>query len=456
MKKVNIILAFMILACGAHVFAQRGYSSASVSMNRANGVTAPNQVIIEEYLNYHTHDIPLPKHKEEVALSLDYKNISKQSIALQVGLTTKPLRDHAQYPPVNVSIVIDKSGSMANGNKLQKVKKALSNFVDGLGQGDRVSIVAYSSEAKVILGSQKVEQITNLKDTINSLWHSGSTNLNNGLMTGYKEVKKYFNENHTNKVILLTDGIANTGLQDPDQIVKNSKAYNREGIDVFTIGVGENLNYTLLQKIAKAGKGSNHFVSDKQADINKVFDRELESLLYPIGKEVYLDLEYPEGMELNHIYGYEPECNKNQIRIPLKKMYSGLTQVVLLEFQLPDESMKAPVKANLEFFSYNAKTTKNIENTIEIRKAEPDYFSGGEVMKNYYIGEMAESLKAMARKVDSGEIDEGIDILKTSLEDIDKAYPGLNDEDIIRVKGVLEKNKNKLEDICRLQGLRRN
>ena len=336
MKIYPSIIGIFLLFLTSSATAQMSYSSASLSMNRANGIVSADQVVVEEYMNYHRHEIPRPQGKSEIALSIDHLPIDDKHVVVQVGIATKKLLDYSNIPPINVALVIDRSGSMQSDNKLEKVKRALAKFIKGLRPKDYISIVTYSETANVLISSTPVGQIPNLKSIINSIAAGGSTNLHEGLMLGYEEVKKQFNPDHTNKVILLTDGIANQGVVEPEQIVKNSSFYNQAGLQLATIGVGNDLNHSLLQQLAKQGKGANHFVGNAEEDIVKVFIDELEGLLSPIAKQVHFTLDYPQSLKLIQFYGYNPTYRAQQITLPLKNINSGLTQIFVMVCEVED------------------------------------------------------------------------------------------------------------------------
>ncbi len=443
----NLILIGILVFLGININGQRGYSSGSVSMNRANGVMSPDEVIIEEYLNYHTHKIDLPKNGKKIALSMDYSRVSEKSYIVQVGIASSQLLDYSEMPPINVSLVIDVSGSMQSDSRLEKVKKATLKFVKGLRPNDYLSIVTYNSEARVILESQKLSEINNLENILNNLVPSGSTNLYDGLILGYEEVKKNFKPTQTSSVVLLTDGIANTGITDTEKITERSYSYNKKGINISTIGVGNNLNHMLLQQIARRGKGANHFVGDAEEDIIKVFDEELESLLSPIGKEVYLEIELPNQLKVEKVFGYAPEYNKNTIKIPLNNINSGLTQVVLLKLSKVRKKKSPFIKAKLNYVSSLKNQKEEINNKITIETERTNISDKNEVVKNYYIGKMAEALKEMATNIKDENFNSGLKTLTASLEEVNKKFPYVKDKDIIRVKEILLKNKSKIEGV---------
>ncbi len=438
----KLILTTILLFSLFNLNAQKGYSSASVSMNRSNGVFTPEQVIVEEYLNYHTHNITLPKGKQKIALSIDANQITRKTLIVQIGIATKNLIDYSNMPPVNINLVIDRSGSMSGG-KLQKVKKALLSFIKGLRPEDYVSVTIYDNNAEVILSSQKVKEIPNLKNIIESITTGGSTNLCEGMVSGYKEAQKNFNAKGTNKVILLTDGLANEGITNPEDIIKESYKYNKEGIDISTIGVGSGLDFSLLQQLSRKGKGANHFVGDVEEDIIKVFEDELESLLSSIAKNVYIEITYPKEVKLNKIYGYSPQYDGNKMKIPLKNINLGLTQIILSEIKVHRKISK-PIKVELNYFSISEQKKKKI--TIEKLLEKSNKLEAvDEVLKNYYIGEMASSLKEMAKKVEEGKTDAGLKILENTINKLDAKFPHLKDKDIIRIRDILMKVMKKLD-----------
>src|SRR5205085_8479956 len=130
-----------------------------------------------------------------------------------------------------------------------------------------------------------------VKRLIREIRPGSSTNIHAGLMLGYREALKNFSKDATNRVILLTDGIANQGVTDPDKIAQDSLGFNDRGVDLSTIGVGLDLNKDLLRELAKSGRGLFHFVADAE-DINKVFVKELQSLVSPVATEPNVEIEY--------------------------------------------------------------------------------------------------------------------------------------------------------------------
>ncbi len=437
--KLTLIVIFCIVGI-SQLSAQKGVSSSSVSMNRNNQILLPDQVQIEEYVNYHDHNIPRPTYNNHVRLSMDYRMSPDETIILQVGLATKELLDLSDLPPVNVSLVIDRSGSMQSQGKINHVKDALKAFIKGLRPKDYVSIIAYDSRASIILKSTKVEKIEALESIISGIRANGSTNLNDGLTLGYKEVWANYNPKYTNKVILFTDGIANVGVTDIEDIVENSFVFNKKGIDVSTIGLGNNLNYQLLQQLAKKGRGSNHFVGEHREDIIKVFDDELQALLSSIGKEASVEIEYPEEFTIKKIYGHTSSIKAQSIVIPLEQLNNGQTQVILVEFNAHTYAKKRPLKATLRYKA-SCNEVHFLEEEIGVKLHENKRFNNGEVMKNYYIAKMASSLKQMAKESQANNYEEAYNVVNNCLNEINEVFNNVQDKDIKRIRSILVKRK---------------
>src|ERR1051325_2171521 len=302
----KVFLALVLLLCGlnANALAQEGTSTAAAARTRYMSgmglIPSSREIAVEEFVNYHRHQIGRPRAGEAVALDVrwgnDQANGPQPEAVLQVGFSTALVNDRQQLRPLNLALVIDKSGSMAEADKMSRVKESLLELVSRLRATDVLSIIVFDSEAQVLLPARTMTDREAVKREIRSIEPGSSTNLHAGLMLGYREALKNYRTDATNRVVLLTDGIANQGVTDPGQIARESLAFNDKGVDLSTIGVGLNLNKDLLRQLAKSGRGLFHFVADGQ-DIDKVFIKELQSLISPVASEPRVDIDYDSGLE---------------------------------------------------------------------------------------------------------------------------------------------------------------
>jgi len=446
-------LALLLLSLGAIAAAQEGVSSASASRTRylaeSGLLPPPNEVAVEEFVNYYRHRLATPKAGEAVAMDTRWGNdvvsTAQPEAVLQVGFTTSAVSDRTALRPLNLALVIDRSGSMAAEDKMSRVKQSLLTMVSQLRPSDVISIIVFDSSAQVLLPAQKINDGSAIRKAISSIEPGGSTNLHSGLMLGYKEARKNLNPEATNRVILLTDGIANTGVTDPQQIVRESLTFNDDGIDLSTIGVGLDLDKDLLNKLAKGGRGLFHFVADAQ-DIEKVFVKELQSLVSPVARRVQLEINYDPGLELAQLYGYEPQHSSNRINLKLDDMNQGLTEVVMMRFKVNPERRAArqrlPVRVRLSYYDLERKTevVREDEALLTVGGASSvEMLKDQEVRKNFTVAALAQALYDMAVAWESKNYQKAEAIASAALGKAYERYPNLEDKDILYTLSILQK-----------------
>jgi len=461
--KLFLSLSLLFSALSGGALAQEGASSAAASRTRyladLGSIPASREVAVEEIVNYHRHQIGRPKAGEAVNLDLRWGNDpvspAGRDAILQVGFSTALANDRQQLRPLNLSLVIDKSGSMADADKLSRVKAALLVLVSQLRETDVLSITVFDSTAQVLWPAQTLSNREVVRQLIRGLEPGSSTNIHAGLMLGYHEALKNYREGITNRVILLTDGIANQGVTEPSQIARDSLSFNDRGIDLSTIGVGLDLNKDLLRELAKSGRGLFHFVADAQ-DIQKVFATEVQSLVSPVATEPNLEIEYDPGLELVQLYGYEPRERDNEVSIKLDNMNSGLTQVVLMRFRPTPwarDNSRLPVRVRLSYYDLEQQrqVVKTEESFITFREGAPRrMLKDHEVAKNYSIAQLAQAIRDMAQACEAQHYQEAEHLLATAIAKVHQRYPNLEDEDITRTLRVAEK----YQQVLRKQNLR--
>ena len=404
----------------------------------------PEEIAVEEFVNYHRHRLPLPKYGQSVAMDTRWGNgeISRlQSEAiLQIGFTTAEVNERTDLRPLNLVLVIDKSGSMADDDKMSRVKESLRKMLDHLRPDDLISIVTFDYRASVLYPSSRIGDGNALRHAIDCIAPDGGTNLHSGLMLGYAEAKKNFLAGATNRVILLTDGIANIGVTDPSQIASESAMHNRQGVDLSTIGVGLDLNNDLLRTLAQTGHGLYHFISDYK-DIDKVFVNEVQSLISSVAKQVQVKIDYGPGLQLEKIYGYQPHYGNGTVSVTMDDMNNGLTQVIMAKFKAQSFNTQLPVKVRLSYFDVKRKCT--VEEVQELRLVpgesdRRDLLSDVEVKKNYTIAELADSLFDMKGLAVRGSYLQAQNALDASIATAYRRYPNMEDADVKFILNIVE------------------
>ena len=460
MKNLKFTLLILVLTFPFLVFAQRGYSSAAMGMSQQKSaqmiIPQPDEIVVEEYLNYHTHNLPLPEGNLAVGLDVRWGNdkVSPTSneAVLQIGLTTGRKEKYSNSSPVNISLVIDKSGSMSQDGRLVKTKQAMVELVKHLRPQDFISIVEFDHVARVVLPAQKVSNISQIQQAISSIHLGGSTNMHDGIMMGYKEALKNAIGQNSSRVIVLTDAIANTGEIDPEKMIANREGYNQEAkIDFALVGVGVDFNYKLSRQLTKNGKNQIHFINDP-ADIQKIFIDEVEALLYPAAKNPYLEIEFGDDLEVAQFYGYEPTILNEKIQLNLNNMNAGLTQVVMAKLKVKNgQKKRLPVRVSLHYFDCqkNIEVVQEVKTKLKVDNSWTQFnmLQDTEVEKNYRIAQMAQDLKEMANFYNKNQPFAAKGHLSLAIDKIKKEYPNPTDIDFLRMLKVLENYMGHLDSL---------
>ena len=223
---------------------------------------------------------------------------------MRVGLQTRGESDAARAD-ATLTFVVDVSGSMAEPGRLDLVKDALHTLVDGLRPGDAVAIVAFTDEARVVREMTRVSQGGALHRAIDDLHVEGSTNLAAGLTLGYKVARDGFREGTSNRVIVLSDGLANTGSTDADEILSRVREEAAKQIALLGVGVGSQYGDALMERLADGGDGFTVYVSERD-QARDVFVRRLPATLAVRALDAKVQVAFdPDTVEEYQLIGYE-------------------------------------------------------------------------------------------------------------------------------------------------------
>ncbi len=167
---------------------------------------------------------------------------------------------HDARPPVNLALVIDRSGSMS-GEKLEKAKEAALEMLRRLSSDDVFSLVTFESGVQTLIEAQPVGNGRAIERAINSIEAGGSTALFAGVSRGAAEVREYAGSGrYVNRIVLLSDGIANVGPSSPEDLGRLGAALAKENISVTTVGLGLDYNEDLMTRLAQRSDGNTYFV----------------------------------------------------------------------------------------------------------------------------------------------------------------------------------------------------
>lgn len=233
-------------------------------------------------------------------------------------------------PLMNLALVLDRSGSMG-GEKLEYARQAAIFAVENLLPQDRLAVVIYDNQVEVLAPSAPVENRQALIERIRRVQAGGSTALHGGWLEGATQVARHLEKARLNRVILLTDGLANVGVQDPKTIATQVLGLAERGVSTTTLGVGLDYNEDLLVSMADAGQG-NYFFIERPNDLPGIFSQELSGLSNTFGSTARLTLQEAPGVEAKLVNSLPTDNGGANV---LPNLTGGIPLELLLRLKIP-------------------------------------------------------------------------------------------------------------------------
>ncbi|MEU6012538.1 von Willebrand factor type A domain-containing protein [Streptomyces sp. NPDC047515] len=226
---------------------------------------------------------------------------------VRVGLATRAAPARAERPPAALTFVVDISGSMAEPGRLDLVKKSLGILTDELRDDDSVSLVTFSDKATTLLPMTRLrDRRGTIRDRVDSMEPTDSTNLEAGVRRGYDEAVHGRVEGANNRVVLLSDALANAGATGAEAILERIGTARREyGITLFGVGVGSDYGDALMEQLTNKGDGHTTYIAD-ETQARKVFVDQLPAHLQLTARDAKAQVAFdPETVERFKLIGYE-------------------------------------------------------------------------------------------------------------------------------------------------------
>ncbi|TNE87487.1 MAG: VWA domain-containing protein [Deltaproteobacteria bacterium] len=226
--------------------------------------------------------------------------------------------------PVDLTVAMDRSGSMAARGKIDYAKAAAKHVVGQLDPDDVYSLVVFSDRADTVVEATHVSDASTLRRRIDRVFQSGDTNIVAGLDLAAAEIAKPIGESAVGRIVLLSDGKPTAGIVDPDAIVRRVAEISASGVSVSAIGLGLDYNEDLLARIADVGGGSYDFVDDPK-ELAAVFADELEHSASVVARSTSVDVDLGDGIELLDVFGWQTEHTTDGFRVFLGDVTAGET-----------------------------------------------------------------------------------------------------------------------------------
>jgi hypothetical protein len=346
------------------------------------------------YFSFHTNPVA-SDHDFSVLPSLNESpsepGVFELALAVQGRELTRSTRRNA-----NLSYVIDRSGSMAAEGRMDYLKRGLLRSLGELREGDIVHITLFDTTACDLAQNFVVgrDSLATLESMIRRLAPEGSTNLHDGLIRGYAAADRTYQPDYTNRVLLITDAIANTGVTDEALIALIGKNYDDRRIRLSGIGVGSDFNDSLLDRLTERGKGAYVFLGSS-AEVDAVFGSRFVSLIETIANDVHFKLELPPSLALKTFHGEEASTQKE--RVQAIHYFAATSQMFLSDLTNlgGDSPLKDDLKLTIEYQdpeSGRARVEEFVWNIAAIHGASPN------LDKARLVSRFSENLLAFAAR----------------------------------------------------------
>jgi len=249
-----------------------------------------------------------------------------QDIAVTIRM---PKAAELQRPPLSLVVVLDRSGSM-HGEPLENAKRAATTLVDKLGANDAFALVTFSDSDQLILdmGRATAAHKREAADAIDKIYDDGGTCTSCGINRGAAELERSPIRGGVQRMVLISDGQANEGVWDRDELVALAQATAAHGVSITTVGVGLDFDEQTMIRLGEVGRGNYYFVQDT-ANLGAMFASELSDLGATVATDVHLVIE-PHASEIVWAYGYPMAKVGAKIEIPIADLRAGETRKVVL------------------------------------------------------------------------------------------------------------------------------
>jgi Ca-activated chloride channel family protein len=251
---------------------------------------------------------------------------------LRVKLEGLPYEESASRPPVNVSLVIDRSGSMT-GAKIEQAKEAAILALSRLSPQDRVSVIAFDHRVQVVVPAGPFENFEEMKRRIEAIGPGGQTAIYAAVRQAGQSVGEGVAPDRVSRVILMSDGQANVGPSSPAELEELGRELGSHGIAVTTIGLGLDYSEELMTRMALASDGNHAFVENPE-QLADIFNKEFGDVLSVVGQDVDIEIICPEGVTPLRGLGRDVKVDGRRVSFRLNQIGGKQERYLLIELEV--------------------------------------------------------------------------------------------------------------------------
>ncbi len=327
---------------------------------------------------------------------------------------TPPEAEMNARPQLNIGIVLDRSGSMG-GEKMANAREASRFCINELVADDKVSVVIFDDRIDVLVPNQSAKNKDDLKTLIDKIQARGSTALHEAWVRGGMEVSRDLIARGINRVLLITDGLANVGLTSTDEIVSQARGLNERGVSTSTIGIGDDFNEELLVPMAESA-GGNAWHAKSGLDLKRIFDVELQGLVAQFAHSVSLGLIPTDGVEVVEILNDFEDTETGRYKLP--NLQAGNPFEVVARLKVPAQAAGTKLRladVRLGYTRQDATSGEVVKEFLEVEFAHADEVEGlpsnPDVVAAVELLNNARARREAVRCMDAGQFEEARGIM---------------------------------------------
>ncbi len=362
----------------------------------------------------------------DVAVGTPVVSSTGSKAYVRVALTGFERQADVERVSANVAIVLDKSGSMA-GEKIQRAREAAILAVQRLAPNDILSIITYSDSVTVLHPAQRVGNGQQAINRIKRIRQGGGTALFAGVAKGAAEVRKFLDAERVNRVILLSDGLANVGPSSPQELGELGSALGSDGISVTTIGLGLGYNEDLMTQLAGYSDGNHAFVQNA-SDLLRIFTYEFGEVMSVVAQDVEIEIICANGIKPLRLLGRPATINGDRVTTRISQLLSAQEKYVVLEVEVPpgvDGELQSLADVQVAYLNLDNRQRDSLSDAVNVSYAADKR----EVVRSTNAGVQVQSMKLKANEVskeavrlrDKGQVGAASSLLKSQADEFRSA-----------------------------------
>jgi Ca-activated chloride channel family protein len=338
------------------------------------------------------------------------------------GLTVPVMRERI---PLNLAIVLDKSGSMGSDYKIENARQGAIEVIERLGRDDILSVVVYDNYPRVVIPARRVGDKDALIETISGIYAGGQTALYGGVTMGAAQVRMHMSRDYINRIILLSDGLANVGPQSTWDLARLGCDLSEDGITVTTIGVGLDYNEDLMTALA-ARSGGNAYFASAGHELPRIFTEEIGEAMSVMARDVRIRVWCPDEVKPIGVLGRQGELKGQTMSVTVGELYGKNDKFALFEVEVPENEAGEELtiaEISVEYDDPHSKERVEDKRIVKVTYDESEEVveerQNTEIVKDAALNRTSEVKREAVKLADKGDYEAAAALIKENAVELE-------------------------------------